>query len=76
MPISKSASAVMTRSSYSSTVNTHVTSTATKTEKVNRPQNSPQLNQAKHPLQKTPYILVKKHERHTNRLHRSQRLIQ
>lgn len=31
----------MTRSSYSRTVNTHVTSTATKTEKVNHPQNSP-----------------------------------
>ncbi|MBB5356336.1 anti-sigma28 factor (negative regulator of flagellin synthesis) [Anoxybacillus mongoliensis] len=40
MPFSKSASAAMTRSSYSRTVNTHVTSTATKTEKVNHPQNS------------------------------------
>ncbi|MED0658147.1 hypothetical protein P4S75_12680 [Anoxybacillus ayderensis] len=41
MPISKSVSAVMTRSSYLSTVNTHVTNTAPKIEKVNRPQNSP-----------------------------------
>ncbi|MGG6431322.1 HNH/ENDO VII family nuclease [Anoxybacillus sp. D401a] len=40
MPISKSISAVMTRSSYSSTVNTHVTNTAPKIEKVNHPQNS------------------------------------
>jgi len=40
MPISKSVSAVMTRSSYSNTVNTHVTNTAPKIEKVNHPQNS------------------------------------